>query len=86
MKENYAILIFIVVVYVGGFLIRKKYPPSNTYNFWAAIVCIVAFSGMYIQKYGKEPFASDLVALLLYAALMISFVSMAIKSYKLMRK
>jgi hypothetical protein len=86
MKENYIILIFIVVVYIVGLLIRKKYPPTNTYNFWAAIVCIFAFSGLYIQKHGQEPFASDLVALLLYAALLSYFIDKAVKSYKLMRK
>jgi nicotinamide riboside transporter PnuC len=86
MKENYVILIFIAVVFVVGFLIRKKYPPSNTYNFWISLVCIVVFSGMYIQKHGKEPFASDLVALLLYGALLIYFVFSAVKSYKLMHK
>ena len=86
MKENYVILIFIVVVFVVGFLIRKKYPPSNTYNFWISLVCIVAFSGMYIQKHGKEPFASDLIALLLYGVLLSYFIAKAFKNYKLTRK
>ena len=90
MKENYVIIITVVLIFLVAAIIRKKTGNHSTYGFWSSIVAIAAFSFLYVREWfikgDSRPGSMEWVmpVTLLYVGLMAYLIIKAVRSYKLM--